>query len=152
MSVLILGIGNTIMTDDGVGVLAARRARSLLGEHEPVEVAEAQVAGLALLELIEGRTRVVIVDGMVERRGVPGEIRVLGLDDLHPGLHLASSHEIDLPTALGLGRQMGLEMPDEIHLVAVIVEDARTPGERCTPAVERAIEPAALRALELARG
>lgn len=152
MNPLILGMGNTIMTDDGVGVHAARRARSLLAGSGRVDVAEAEVAGFALLDLLRDRTRVVIIDALAGGGAAPGTIRVESLDAFRPSLHLCAGHEIDLPTAIEMGRQMGHRMPSEIHLVVVEVEDARTLGESCTPAVQAAIEPAALRAIELARG
>jgi len=152
MNALILGMGNTIMTDDGVGVHASRAARSLLAETDLVDVVEAEVAGFALLDLLRDRERVVIIDALTDAGRTPGEVSVERLDAFRPTRHLCTGHEIDLPTAIELGRQMGYEMPGEIHLVVVVVEDARTLGEACTPAVERAIEPAARLALDLARG
>ena len=140
------------MTDDGVGVHASRRARSLIEDSDRIDVEEAEVAGFALLDLLRDRERVVIIDALTDEKRVAGEVSVQSLDAFRPTLHLCAGHEIDLPMALELGRQMGYAMPSEIHLVVVAVEEARTLGESCTPAVAKAIEPAASRAIELARG
>jgi hydrogenase maturation protease len=151
MKVLILGVGNSIMTDDGVGVHAARVARSLLAPSERIDVEEAEVAGFALLDLLRDRDRVIIIDALDAGTRAPGEVIVKSLEAFRPTLHLCTGHEIDLPTAVELGRRMGYRMPPDIRLVLVAVQDARTLGETCTPAVEGAIEPAARRAIELAR-
>ncbi len=51
MKTLVLGIGNPVLSDDGVGLSIAR---SLEGEIEGVEVIAADVSGLNLLDLIQG--------------------------------------------------------------------------------------------------
>jgi hydrogenase maturation protease len=149
---LILGLGNVVLTDDGVGIHVARRARDLLREGEEIAVEEAEVGGFFLLELLEGYDRAVIIDAIHLPDREPGEILVLPLGSFEATLHLVSGHEIDLPTAVGLGRSLGIEMPQVIQVVAVQVADVRTLSEGCTEAVSRAIDPAAEEALDLARG
>ncbi len=63
MRTLVLGLGNEILSDDGVGILAARRVRELVGDD--VHVAEACVATIDLLSLMSGYDRVVIIDSFL---------------------------------------------------------------------------------------
>jgi hydrogenase maturation protease len=149
--VLVLGLGNTILSDDGVGVYAARRVRELLGPGEAIDVAEAELGGFALLDLLEGYRGCVILDAVEWPDLAPGELRALELEAFAPTVRLAAGHQIDLPTALELGRTLGLVMPGRVTIVAVGVEDPRLLGERCTEAVAAAIAPAADLALRLAR-
>ena len=148
---VILGLGNTALTDDGVGVYAARRAKELLADDEEIEVEEAEIAGFGLLDLLDGRDRAVIIDAVNRPRCVPGETSLHPVESFEPTSHLISGHEIDLPTAVALGRQLGQSLPSEIYVVGVQVSDDRTLGEACTPEVERAIDTAARLALEVAR-
>lgn len=150
--VLVLGLGNTLLTDDGAGVLAARRARGLLRPEDAIDVAEAEIAGFALVDLLEGYRRVVIIDALTSRDGEPGTVTRHAIDAFSPTSHLAAGHEIDLPTAVALSKEMGGSPPTEIHVVCIEAEDSLTVGETCTPRVARALEPAALLALEIARG
>ena len=53
--------------------------------------------------------------------------------------HLSSPHQINLLTALELGRMLGLAIPQKITILAVEVEDVINFSEKCTPEVERAI-------------
>ena len=61
-SVLVLGLGNPILTDDAVGLVVARRVRAALTPEDDIEVEEAEVAGFALLDLLAERRAAVIVD------------------------------------------------------------------------------------------
>jgi hydrogenase maturation protease len=149
-TVVILGLGNTMLTDDGVGVYAAREARTLVAEDE-IDVREAEIAGLALLDLLEGYRRAVVIDAVRDTRDAPGDVAVRELERFRPTSHLVAGHEIDLPTAVELGRRLGRPLPDELLVVGIRIEDDRTLSETCTPAVRAAIGPAARLAVELAR-
>lgn len=100
---------------------------------------------------MEGYGRAVVIDAVHQPGLRPGEIAVLRMDRFEPTSHLTMGHQIDLPTAAVLGSEMGALFPQDVVIVGVQVADDLTVSEACTPAVERAIEPAALRALELAR-
>lgn len=139
------------MSDDGVGVFAARRARELLEPGEAVMVREAEIAGFGLLDLLEGFASAVIVDALHHPELEPGEIAELDEGSFAAASHLVTGHQIDLPTALELGREMKRSVPDRIAIVGVQIADDLTMGERCTPPVEAAVEAAARRALEIAR-
>ncbi|MCP4675538.1 MAG: hydrogenase maturation protease [Deltaproteobacteria bacterium] len=148
---IILGVGNTVLTDDGVGVYAARRAKEMLGENTKIDVKEAEIAGFDLLDLLDGYERAVIIDALKRPGHAPGKISQHRMDDFSATSHLISGHQIDLPTAIELGRELDRSPPGEIHIVCVQVADDFTFAERCTPEVEQSIEPAAKLAVDLAQ-
>ena len=139
MKTLVLGLGNPILTDDGVGIHAVRALARRLNRPD-VEVAEASLGGLRLLDTAVGYDRLVLVDA-IQAGGRPGQVYRLGPNDLRSSLHAASSHDLSLPTALELGRRLGLALPEDeaITIVAVEVEDELTFGELCTSQVQAAI-------------
>ncbi|MFC1850203.1 hydrogenase maturation protease [candidate division CSSED10-310 bacterium] len=149
MRVIVLGIGNTILTDDGIGVYVARKVKNQLNSMG-IEVLESNIAGFALIELLAGYDRAVIIDGARFRRHEPGDVILSDCKHFQPTLHLIAGHEIDLPTALSLGQILGVIIPREIFVIAIQVLDYVTFGEQCTPAVERAIAPAAQLTVETA--
>ncbi len=136
MRTRIIGLGNTILTDDGVGVYAARELRRRLTETPgaaPADIVETEVAGFSLIELIAGWDRVILIDSIRFDGVEPGTVLRIQPDDLHTSLRLRSIHEIDLPTGLLLGRRMGLDMPHEVIIFCVQAQDACTLGESLTP-------------------
>ena len=139
MKTLVLGLGNLILTDDGVGIHVVRALATRLNNQRNVEVAEASLGGLRLLEAMAGYERVILVDAIQTREGKVGEVYQLAPADFQKCLHVSSSHDLDFGTALKLGEQMGFAMPQEIVIFAVEVEDVLTFGEQCTPQVQAAI-------------
>ncbi|MBA7711173.1 hypothetical protein ES703_120128 [subsurface metagenome] len=136
MNTLILGIGNPILTDDGVGIKIARKIKEGNPELEVIETSE---AGIALLDLIAGYDKLVIIDSVKTGQEKPGEVYKLRLEDLKPTVDSVSSHGVDIATAFELGRGLGYRMPKYISLYAVEIKDNTTFGENCTEEVEERI-------------
>lgn len=139
---LVLGLGNTICGDDGVGIGIARALKEDVCGLE-AEVTETTAAGIGLLDLIMGYDRLIVVDAIQTKDGEAGQVYRLGLEDLPASLHSATLHDVDLTTALELGRRLGMGMPREVIIYAVEVADVATFREGCTPEVERSIPVAA---------
>jgi hydrogenase maturation protease len=142
---ILIGLGNPILTDDGVGVKVAYEVEARLGDQRPANltVTEASVGGLELMELLEGYDRAIIVDAIQTQNGhQPGTIFTLDLDDLReisPTQHSASVHDTSLVTALEAGKQLGMKLPEEIIIFAVEVTNILDFSEHPTPPVAAAI-------------
>ena len=140
--ILILCLGNEIISDDGFGVEIARRLTDAGNIPESVEVVFAPIAGFALLDLLAGRAKVLIVDTIRTGNAAPGTLHKFAAGVLTPSKNLTTSHQISLPTALEFGRQLGLDMPDDIDVIAVEAEDLETVSEQLTPSVQAAVDQA----------
>jgi hydrogenase maturation protease len=171
-STLVLGLGNPILGDDGVGwrvVEAAQEAwrrgtderrttddethSSFVIRHSSsIEFDCFSLGGLALMERLVGYDRAVLVDAIQTRDGVPGAIYRLTLDDL-PTLHADSAHDASLKAALALGRQLGARLPEETVIYAVEAVNLYDFDETLSPPVAASVERAAEMVLaELADG
>jgi hydrogenase maturation protease len=137
---LILGLGNPILTDDGVGIHIVRQM-AIDCQRDDLDFAEASLGGLRLLDLIVGYDQVIMADAIQTRNSKPGDVYRLHASDLEKSLHSGSTHDLSLPDALVLGRSLGMALPkdESIILIAVEIEDVLTFGETCTPAVTAAI-------------
>jgi hydrogenase maturation protease len=149
MKTLVLGLGNPVVSDDSVGLQVVKILRSLLADRPEIEIAEESCGGLRIMERLVGFQRAVIVDAMLSG-APPGTIYRLTPHSL-PTQRSASSHDMNLATALALGRAAGLPLPEDaqIHLIGIEAEDVLTIGEQCTPAVAAAIPAAVSTVLEL---
>jgi hydrogenase maturation protease len=138
---LVLGLGNPILTDDGVGVHVVRAAAAHYAPADGVSFAEASVGGLRLLDALVGYERVIIIDAIQTAAGRPGDVYQLAASDLPVSLHSGSTHDLSLPGALDLGRRLAMKLPGDgdIVILAVEVEDVLTFSDSCTQAVSRAI-------------
>lgn len=145
MKTLVIGLGNPILTDDGVGVKVAYQIEKELGDEmrENVDVTEVSAGGLRLMEAMVGYDRVILIDAILHKNGnQPGKISRMTLDDLRrisPTQHSASAHDTTLVTALDAGRELGLSLPDDIIIFAIDVENVMDFSEEPTPDVASAI-------------
>ena len=147
MKTLVLGIGNPILSDDGAGIRVAQDVGEKLNDPQ-ITVAETSEAGLSLLDSIVGYDKVIIIDAIQTEKGQAGQIYRMGAEDFSLTKHLSSPHQINLATALELGKMLNLAMPQEITIFAVEAKDITSFSEKCTPEVERAIPEAIKMVLE----
>ena len=144
---LVLGLGNPCLGDDAVGLHVVAELRSRLRDRPGVEVSEDYCGGLRLMERLIGFERAIVVDACCT--GAPaGTVRVL-VNGALPTRHGGSSHDVDLNTALAVGRCAGAALPPEgnVWVVAVEATEVEQFRAQCTPPVAAAI-PAAARAVE----
>jgi hydrogenase maturation protease len=136
MKPLVLGLGNDLLSDDAIGVIAARElSEELAGE---ADVIESSLSGIALLDLLVGYKKVVIIDAIQLSHFPPGTVIELSLDDLR-SVPSPSPHYAGLPEMLRLARELQLEFPGEIKVVAIEVADPYTVGGGLSPSVADAL-------------
>lgn len=142
---LILGLGNDLLGDDGVGFVVARQAAL----HVPptCDVVESGEAGLALLELLADYDQAVILDS-IQTGAEPGTIHKLGRDDFAK-IVAPSAHYAGLPEVFDLGERIGVKLPSRLTVLAVEVEDPFSFSESLTPKVEAAVPEAVRQTLEV---
>jgi len=136
MKTLVLGLGNPILSDDGVGIKVSQEvARKATG----VDVMEASLGGLALLDIITGYDRVIMVDAILTGTRKPGEIVRFGPEDIADSIHSSSPHDVNFSTALELGKALDIPLPKHIILYGIEAADITNFSEQCTPEVQEAV-------------
>jgi hydrogenase maturation protease len=143
MKTLVVGLGNPILCDDGIGNRVAQELAARV--HFPdVTIIETSGSGLHFIDILTGYDRAIIIDAIMggkSRRGKnrPGQIVKLSIEQINTTIHSTSSHDISLGEVLELGKRMGAKMPDKIILFGIEVTNIDTFSETCTPEVEAAI-------------
>jgi hydrogenase maturation protease len=138
---LVLGLGNPILRDDGVGWRVVEEARRLCPRAD-VEFDMVALGGISLMERLVGYDRAVLVDSIQTEGGAVGAVYKLTLDDL-PTLHADAVHDASLKAALELGRRLGVRLPWDIKIIAVEARDLLDFGETLSPLVAAAVPAAA---------
>ena len=138
MKTLILGLGNLILSDDGVGIRVAEELKGRLNQPE-VTVMESSLAGLSLLDLLVNFDRAIIIDTIQTKGGKVGQVYRLEPGAFDATQHAATPHDVNFATALELGNRLGLPLPRQIIIFAIEVKDITTFSEKCTPKVEQVI-------------
>lgn len=142
MRTLVLGLGNPILTDDGVGIHVANAVKSMLPDSSPVDVSEVSVGGLALMEAMIGYDRVILIDALTNPSNDSDVIVKMNLEDLQKISaiqHSASPHDTSLITAIEAGKKLGYQLPEDITIYAIRVENILDFSDQPTPRVAKAI-------------
>jgi len=117
-TITILGLGNILMQDEGVGVHAVKAFQERYSVPEYVELVDGGTAGLDLLEYFEGRDKVLIVDAVDFGRG-PGHIDILENEAIPARFSTkASMHHLGLLEVISVSRLLNA-MPKELCLIGI---------------------------------
>jgi hydrogenase maturation protease len=133
--ILILGIGNDILKDDGIG---PKLVKDLQKEIFPEGICfkTSSMGGLEILELIRDYHTVVMLDAIKTKDGLPGDVYYFNPADFHETMHLSNLHDVNFITALELAKKIKLSIPENIHIIAVeILEDLEF-GRSLSPELE----------------
>lgn len=134
---VVLGLGNLLNRDEGLGVQALKRLDAQLGEQSRVELLDGGVLGLNLLMIVEECSHLLILDAV--NAGQPaGSVVELSKEQipLYAGIKL-SQHQITFQEVLGLANMRGY-LPEHVHLVGIQPEDLSI-GLELSPVVELAL-------------
>ena len=137
MRTIIIGLGNPILTDDSVGVKVARALKD--GFKGEVDITELYAGGIRLMDAMTGYERALIIDSVITDGRVPGGIFHFTPSDLLTTRNTVSTHDMNLPTALEMGRMLGIPLPSEIRIWGIEAGDAETFGEGLTEDVAKAV-------------
>lgn len=154
MRTLIVGLGNPVLGDDGVGWRVAELVRQKLQDKDPdreqIDVICLAVGGLSLMEHLVDYERAILVDAIDTGQGSLGSVSQFDFEELsNPGTgHTSSTHDTSLKTAIELGRSIGLKLPEKITIIAVDVHVDYNFTESLTPSVAVAVPIAAQKVIE----
>lgn len=122
--VLVLGLGNELFSDEGVGVVASRRIAEL--DFPDTEVVDGGTLGLSLLPTIEGREALLVLDAIVESDLAPGSVVVYDGEDLRREARLLySAHQLGVNEVLAAADLAGVA-PLEVAAVGMVPESVNT--------------------------
>ena len=144
MKTLVVGLGNPILGDDGVGWKVAEEVKKQLSPDLPVDVDCLSLGGISLMEHLIGYDRAILIDAFALDEPI-GSILVLKLSDLpnYSAFHTTSTHDTSLQNAIELGKSMGAHLPDDIMVVGIATKHVYDFSENLSPPVAEAVPQAA---------
>jgi len=136
MRILILGIGNLLQSDEGLGVHIVNQIAQNVEIPEDVEVVDGGTAGFDLLPLMQGREKIIIVDALVVD-DEPGSVYRFKPEQIRSARTRFSLHDVGIIEIIELLKLLG-ENPD-IEIIGVVPEDITTLNMDITPRVRESI-------------
>ncbi len=111
---IVLGLGNPLMGDEGIGIELIEMLQSASGDFPESDFVDAGTGGMSLLHLISGRRKAIIIDCALMGQ-TPGAIKQFTPNEVETVKQLAhvSLHEVDIIKVIDLARQLG-DCPEKI--------------------------------------
>lgn len=137
--VVVIGLGNVLLSDEGIGVHIVRRLSSRQDKFPYVDFIDAGTGGLALLHLIANRKKALIID-CAKMGATPGRMRRFNPDEVQSVKKLSqySLHEQDILQVINLSKQLG-ECPKEIIFFGIEPESTG-PGQKLSKTLSGKID------------
>ena len=151
---LVIGLGNPLRGDDGVGWRVVDVLREELASRPrtptpatSVELDQLAVGGLTLMERLVGAERAILVDALCTGQVAPGTVTCSPLADVRTrrSAHLDSAHDAPLPAALEAGRALGAALPADLTVVGIEI----SPDDRFSDGLSTPVAAAVPRAAEI---
>jgi len=139
MKTIILGVGNQILGDDGVGVQVSNELKKYV-KAPNITIDEAITGGMNLLEMILDFDKAIIIDAVKTEKGKNGDVKKISLEDFST-LHSCNPHDISLFEAIKMAKKMGQEkIPKEIIIIGILMEKIPCEfSEKLSPEIQDAV-------------
>ncbi len=139
--ILVMGVGNPLMRDEGIG---PRVAELLLATYEfpgNIEIVDAGTMGYSILDMFRGVDHLIVVDAVRDTGHPPGTVLVLGPDDLADSQVMHSLHDVKLVDVLGAAALV--DRAPQTVCIAVQIDSIEEWVLELSPACEAALPLAA---------
>jgi len=130
-----LGIGNTIRGDDGIGIYIAEEIKKkLVNKKNNVTVISTETAGLDILDLIVGYSKLIIVDSIqVSSNNELGHIFKVEVNQINSSNSHFNSHDIDFSKLFKIGKKVGIKLPIKIKIYGIGIFFVKGFVQKCNP-------------------
>jgi hydrogenase maturation protease len=135
---VIIGMGNPLLSDDGIGIAVAHAVAKRLNHQINLTVTELHTGGIRLMEAMAGFRRAVVVDAMLSG-AAPGTLQRFDPKDFVTTKNTFSSHDTDFATAYDLGKMAGVLLPEQVSFWGIEAREFDLFSERFTDEVSAAL-------------
>lgn len=134
--VLILGLGNDILSDDAIGPKLVQRLEGDISEDR-ITFLTAAVGGMEIMELMKDYNHAIIIDAIKTKVGVPGAVYHFTPDHFEETLHASSFHDVSFLTAIELAKKIDINLPKQIDIIAIEILEDLVFSDELSPPLKR---------------
>ena len=121
MKTIVLGIGNQILGDDGVGIHVANEVKKQI-DNLNITVDEAITGGMNLLDLLLGYDKAILIDAVKSDDSSHGKVTRIDISDFNT-MHSCNPHDVSLIEAIDMAKKLGeSRIPKEIIIIGIMMK------------------------------
>lgn len=138
--ILVLGMGNTLLGDDGVGIYIVNELEKIIGKHEGIDFESISWGGFRVIDVLQNYKTAIIIDAISSGKNPEGYIHVLDKNNFLSSVRMVSFHDINFATAIEFAERMNIPVPSKFYIYGIEVRNADLFSESLSPAVQQAAE------------
>jgi len=128
--ILILGFGSDILCDESV---VPRIFEQLKLEFPKADYLLFLTVSLDILNEISGYRKILIIDTVKLKNGIPGKVKAHTFPDYEPTLHLENAHDISLPRLIEFANKLDVPLTNDIQIISIEISDHLTITNKMSP-------------------
>ena len=132
--ILILGLGNEILSDDGIGIRLISEFMKIYCSPV-IHFQSSSKGGMEIIEIMTGYSQVIIIDAIKTKNGKPGTVYHLTPADFSDTSNISSFHDISFLTALKFAELVDIKIPKKIHILAIEIVEDMVFSDRFSPVI-----------------
>lgn len=138
--ILVLGMGNSILGDDGVGIYIVNELEKIIGKHQGIDYKCISWGGFRIIDALQDYKNAVIIDAINSGEKPEGYIHVTDKNNFLSSVRMVSFHDINFALAVELAERMGIQVPEKFHVFGIEVRNTASFSENLTPRVRKAAD------------
>mgnify|MGYP005666297287 CR=1 FL=1 len=127
--IAVLGFGNPVREDDGVGIYVIEQLQEQLGERENVSIFDMGTSAFEILFKLKGHERIILIDAVVNSGEPVGSVFKLPASEIEGQIQddpMVFLHSLKWDQALSYAKKMlGEDYPDNVEVYLVAINDTR---------------------------
>ena len=139
MKTIVLGVGNPILRDDGVGIHVAEELKKRIKDPK-IKIDLAYTGGMNLLDMMIDHDRAILIDAVKMKNRNLGDIDIFNIGEM-TAFHTCNPHDVSLPQAIDLAKKLGENnIPKDISLIGINIGEIPSEfGEELSSEIAKAI-------------
>ncbi len=123
MKITVVGLGNDLLSDDGIGIKIARHLKEIIPYHPSIHIQESALGGLRIIDLLSGYDYTILIDSIKTGSKPVGYLHHFDESDFINSSRMVSFHDVNFATAVEFARQLDISIPKKFSIYAVEVRE-----------------------------
>lgn len=132
---LIIGIGNTLLSDDGIGPHLVDALQDLL-PSDMFDFRREYVCHLEILDILKSYQAAIIIDGARSEEQIPGRISFYEPGNYHNTVHLDNYHDISFREMVDMADILEMDIPKVIRIISIEIQEDKVFSEQLSPPLQ----------------
>jgi len=139
-NLVVLGMGNTLLGDDGVGIYVAQELEKKCPVKEGTCFEYVSWGGFRIIDVLQNYKNAIVIDAINTNEKPEGYIHVLNHESLLHSIRMVSFHDVNFATAIRFASTLNIPMPEKIFVYGIEVRNIETFTEGLTPTIQKAAD------------